>query len=345
MEKGLHYPRLTNAQRLDILSAIAGNQTVPVVIDTDPYNEIDDQFAITFALLSPDRIDLQAIYAAPFSNERSGYDAAVGMRLSYDTTLALLQHFGNSAFDSSKVFPGADRFAKSDPAGFTGIAIESPAVSDLINRALFHTKENPLIVAALAAITNVASAILLEPKIVDRIVVLWLGGNPHNYPDANEFNLTEDTFSARVVLDCGVPLVLFPCMNVAEHLTLGAGDMSLQCFQSNAIGKYLAQEFLKYADERNNRYRAMWDMAPISWLVNSAFVDTVVLPTPILTLSPISSYGYSAPLLDRDSIVGKNCPYHCTWSLDPRRHLMGQAIRIDREAILKEFFGRLNEHS
>jgi purine nucleosidase len=40
-----------------------------VVIDTDAANEIDDQFALAWALLSPERLDVLAVYAAPFSFE------------------------------------------------------------------------------------------------------------------------------------------------------------------------------------------------------------------------------------------------------------------------------------
>jgi inosine-uridine nucleoside N-ribohydrolase len=38
-----------------------------VVIDTDAANEIDDQYALAWALLSPERLDVRAVYAAPFS--------------------------------------------------------------------------------------------------------------------------------------------------------------------------------------------------------------------------------------------------------------------------------------
>ena len=41
---------------------------VDVVIDTDTYNEVDDQFAIAWALRSPERFDVEAIYAVPFSH-------------------------------------------------------------------------------------------------------------------------------------------------------------------------------------------------------------------------------------------------------------------------------------
>lgn len=43
---------------------------VRCVLDTDTFNEIDDQFAIVQMLLSADRLDLQAIYAAPERRSR-----------------------------------------------------------------------------------------------------------------------------------------------------------------------------------------------------------------------------------------------------------------------------------
>ena len=65
---------------------------VRVVLDTDTANEIDDQFAIAWALLSPDRISVEAIYAAPFfADWHPGSDSpAEGMEKSYDEILRVL---------------------------------------------------------------------------------------------------------------------------------------------------------------------------------------------------------------------------------------------------------------
>ncbi|HEU5297763.1 MAG TPA: hypothetical protein VFU71_23510, partial [Burkholderiaceae bacterium] len=47
---------------------LAPPQAAPrVVIDTDAANEIDDQFALAWALLSPQQLQLLAVYATPFS--------------------------------------------------------------------------------------------------------------------------------------------------------------------------------------------------------------------------------------------------------------------------------------
>ena len=42
-----------------------------MVLDTDTYNEIDDQFALVYALLCPEKLNVEAVYAALFTNDRS----------------------------------------------------------------------------------------------------------------------------------------------------------------------------------------------------------------------------------------------------------------------------------
>jgi purine nucleosidase len=71
-----------------------------VVIDTDAANEIDDQFALAWALLSPERLDVLAVYAAPFSFEhrrqemRRALAARAAPEQASDFDLALLQQHG-----------------------------------------------------------------------------------------------------------------------------------------------------------------------------------------------------------------------------------------------------------
>ena len=59
------FPYISDERRMEMLAPQP--RRVRVVIDTDAANEVDDQFAITWGLLSPDRLDIEAIVAAPFS--------------------------------------------------------------------------------------------------------------------------------------------------------------------------------------------------------------------------------------------------------------------------------------
>lgn len=62
---------------------------VDVVLDTDAYNEIDDQYAIAYLLLHQEKLHTQALYAAPFSNARAD-SPAEGMQKSYEEILHIL---------------------------------------------------------------------------------------------------------------------------------------------------------------------------------------------------------------------------------------------------------------
>ena len=83
---------LTTEQRLRMLET--PKAPVDLVIDTDAYNEIDDQFAIAYALCAPERVRLLALCAAPFTNARST-GPADGMEKSYQEILHLLSLTGD----------------------------------------------------------------------------------------------------------------------------------------------------------------------------------------------------------------------------------------------------------
>ena len=62
----MKFPVLTAQERAARLAPPTGK--LRVVIDSDTYNEVDDQFAIAYALMSPERLNVEAVYAAPFSS-------------------------------------------------------------------------------------------------------------------------------------------------------------------------------------------------------------------------------------------------------------------------------------
>ena len=209
MRLDMTFPQIPDAVRLERLRPPAGR--VRMVLDTDTYNETDDQFALVHALLSPERLAVEAVYAAPFHNERSD-GPGHGMELSYQEILRLLERLGRSA--GGFAFRGSTGYL-----GAGGQPCESDAVRDLVARGLAGPDDDPLYVVAIGAITNVASALLTEPALAGKIVVVWLGGHALTWPDTREFNLRQDVPAARVVLDCGVPMVLVPCMGVTATCT------------------------------------------------------------------------------------------------------------------------------
>ena len=90
---GQRFPAVSESRRIEMLRPPA-KRPVRMVLDTDTFNEIDDQFAVVYALISPE-LDVQAIYAAPFHNNRSS-GPGDGMEKSYEEILRVLDKLGKS---------------------------------------------------------------------------------------------------------------------------------------------------------------------------------------------------------------------------------------------------------
>jgi inosine-uridine nucleoside N-ribohydrolase len=301
------FARLSDSQRLKMLEPPAGR--LRCVLDTDTYNEIDDQFAIVQMLLSPERFDLQAIYAAPFHNDRCG-SPGEGMELSYLEILRLLERLDIAA--DGLVFRGV-----ADYVGPGKLPRPAEAVDDLIARARASSPDDPLHVVAIAALSNIASALLQAPDIADRMVVIWLGGHALDWPDQQEFNLRQDVGSVQVVYDSGVPMVLVPCMGVVSHLHSTIPEIEDRVAPYGEIGRFLAERFKQYnVDNASGWSKEVWDMAPVGWLLDPDWAPSVLVPTPIMTTDT-------------------------TYSFDRSRHLLRYVTFVRRDPIFQDLFAKL----
>lgn len=277
-----------------------------MVLDTDTYNEIDDQFAVVYSLLS-EKINVEAIHAAPFHNSRSD-GPGDGMEKSYEEILRLLERLDHPHEDF--VFRGSTTYLprRSTP-------VESESTENLIKLAMMD-RDAPLYVAAIGAITNVASAILLEPKIIERIVIVWLGGQPYYWPTAREFNLQQDIPASQIIFDCGVPLIHIPCKNVSEHIRTTVPEMERYVKGRGAIGDYLYEIFVEYHRDHYAWSKVIWDISAMAWLLDSRWIPSHIAPSPILNNE------------------GR-------WSFDPSRHFTRVAVNANRDAIFGDLFRKL----
>ncbi len=234
---------------------------VDVILDTDAYNEIDDQFAIAYMLRSDDRINTKALYAAPFFNSNST-DPANGMEKSYDEIYKLLKMMNVK----KDVFKGSNNYLPDE-----NTPVMSDAARDLAERAEAYSAENPLYVVAIGAITNIASAILINPKIVENIVVIWLGGHGFHFEHTKEFNLRQDIAAARVVMKSGVPFVQLPCGGVVSEFRISKPELEYWLLNKNPLATYLAENTIEAAEQyaKDKPWtRVIWDVTAVAWLLN-----------------------------------------------------------------------------
>ena len=283
-----------------------------VVLDTDTYNEIDDQYALTYMLFSDDRLRTQAVYAAPFKNQKSE-SPGQGMELSYNEILNVMSLCGREDLQKS-AYRGSKNYLPNETT-----PVESDAAFDLVKRAMEHSPENPLYVLAIGAITNVAAALLIEPKIAKNIVIVFLGGTTHHWPVLPEFNMMQDVAAGRVVFNSGAPLVQLPCYGVVSHLTTTEPELRHHIKGKSSIGDYLyditCQEVLQYGGNAAWS-RVIWDISVVAWMLSPDFVWDSLVHSPIPT-------------------------YENGYVHDTTRHFMKVAHFVNRDAIFEDLFRKI----
>jgi hypothetical protein len=107
-----------------------------------------------------------------------------------------------------------------------------------------YSAEKPLYVVALGAITNVASAILMNPDIRERIVLVWLGGNALHWPHNAEFNLMQDVHAANVVFKSSMPLWQVP-VSTYKQFGVSLAELQYKVKPHGKIGAYLFDQLVE----------------------------------------------------------------------------------------------------
>ncbi len=298
-------------KRLAMLQKPAG--TADVVLDTDTYNEIDDQYALAYLIRSEDQLRLQAIYAAPFFNKRVA-SARAGMERSYQEISKVLTLMGREDL-KSLALRGSETFMADEKT-----PVASDAARDLAARAMNYTAEHPLYVIAIAALTNVASAILLNPEIAERMVVIWLGGHSFDWPDNREFNCYQDVAAVRVVMD-NAPVVLLPCRDVVAGFATTKYELEHWLKGQNELCDYLYGVTVDESVE-NSRGRCwskpIWDVCAVAWLLRGEFMSDRLEPAPI-------------------------AEYDDHWAFDRTRPLIRYVYHIHRDRLMEDLFTKLRE--
>ena len=309
---------MTESQRIEMLELPKGK--VSVVLDTDTACEVDDQFAVAYAVRSAEagQIVLEGIHATQF-----GDNPADAMERSYQEIHKVLDLMGSTAYKNIVYRGAAKKMKKNEP-------VMSEAVEHLIALAKDETREGPLYVVSIGAATNIASALMIAPEIMEKIVVVWLAGNVLHWNHVAEYNMNQDMVAAKYIFDCGVPLVLMPAMNVVSALSISVYELEYFLNGKNDLCTFLYENVCRYANKysaQNSAWtKVIWDIAGIAYVLNpEKWFITRLVPTPILQ-------------------TPKDCPgwqWMVRWESDPTRHTMRIGDFVERDMIFGDVFDKL----
>lgn len=297
------------------------SEKLKIIIDTDANNELDDQHALAYAFLNSDFFDVVGVTV---NNTDNGY----GLQGQYDEAERIIKLF--DVEELVPLFRGADEDYEQiidhvQDADFDG----RPAVDFIIDKAL-KMKNGKLVLVPVGKLTNVALAIKKEPAIIDKVKVIWLGGN---YPNPGEYNLVNDISAVNPVIESGVEFEMvtvrygLPTATDAVRVTpdevdnflAGKGPVS----QNTITGRH-GGKFNRFGDYSKNLFdhaqmhgeppsRALFDMVVLAVLKNPEWGTPHKIPAP--------------------KLVGQ------AWEDQPEnQHKIIYWDEFDRDAIVNDFF-------
>ena len=252
-------------------------QLIPLIVDADTANEVDDLFAIVRAIKEP-KFDLLGITSAQFNTSPLASENSVNESQEINEAILKLMKREEIAVPLGSNIPLLNAKTPSN----------SEASEFIIKMAHQASSDKKLNITVLGSCTNVASAILQDPSIIPKIKVHYIGfwhtiaTNSYN---KKEFNTKNDPIAVDVLLNTKNLDFNVMTATTCQHLVFEKTDVDLHLKGQSEIGDYLIDRWETYTrwwtkeDVEKKRW-IMWDVAIIEALANPKLSKTKQFLTP-----------------------------------------------------------------
>lgn len=254
-----------------------------------------------------DRFNIEAITVAPYSHSSRKVSVKEGQELSYNEILKICNWLN---FDTdNKVFKGSMDYIQN------GYNDNNEAVNKIIEIAL---KNDKTYILGIGAITNIALAIKKEPKIIDKIEIIWLGGNEIDYKDNLEYNFRQDIEAVKIVFESKVKMTILPCKNVVSDLRIDINTVKNNLANKSKLCNYLIEKFYNDGYHGIQESRVIWDISVIAYMLNKEWFETRRI---------------SCPNINNDTSYKKT----------KSNHKITFITKLEKEKIYEDLFRKLGE--
>jgi inosine-uridine nucleoside N-ribohydrolase len=240
--------------------AAAMSTRLPVILSTDCGTEIDDQWMVIHLAISPE-IEPLGFIGNHARNGLTGVKARDTIIDTLENRLGMTEH--------APVLAGSD-----GPIAAPDQPNDNEGVRFLIAQSKRFSPTDRLNVLIIGSHTDVASAILSDPTIVQRIRVIMMG--MVDWPSGNdEWNVKNDPEAARVVFGSGVPLVVGCSVVCIRDLSFTTEECQALVGGLGECGAWLARSFAEFGgrlDYEGRKVWPIWDCIAGAYLLGFAHV-------------------------------------------------------------------------
>ena len=248
---------------------VYGQSKQPVILDADTGNEVDDLYAVARALIEPSW-DILALNATQW--QTSHWAEPQSMENSHRINQVLLGHMGLSVKTrrggAARMYDWGDK------------AQHSAAAYEIIQQAKLMPEGEKLTVIALGALTNIASAIYIDPSIESRIELYWLG-TEYDFDEGilstTDFNCVMDVQALAIMLASDVEMHVMP-HSVALGMEFTYAETETQLRGKHPLGDYLVDRWYQHLDGLR-KARWIWDLALIEAMIHPEWTEKMTITT------------------------------------------------------------------
>ena len=229
---------------------------IRIIICSDAKNEADDQYALVHAMLT-NKFIIKGLVAGHFRDHWTNH-------LSYAEMVKLAKL--TNTYGEYPIVLGADQklvnIKEYEVSAGTRLIIEEALKEDSL----------PLYVLNIGALTDLAVALLEEPKITSKMTAIWVGGG--RYPKGSkECNLGNDLIAANYVFASELPLWQIPS-NVYKTTLVSLAQLKLRVAPMGKLGKYLYEQLITFM--KTNAKEKSW-INPECWVMGDSGAIGVLL--------------------------------------------------------------------
>jgi purine nucleosidase len=257
---------------LSLLSAESESaevRRVRVIIDADTANEIDDFYAITRALLAPE-FRVEGLCSATFGQDPPLGNIWASQRFNEE----ILAHLGMTGKVPSPIGAARPMPDKNTPA-------DSPAARHIIKCAHAGKPGDKLWVIATGQCTNLASALLIDPTINDKVVFAFIDGDFKNGRwGPGIYNWKNDIHAVQAIFESDVEYFHMPAPSVSGQLKMAKADAESHLRGRDGIHDFLLNRWNTFRPERE--VWTMWDIAMVEAILRPELATTQTTGAPIV---------------------------------------------------------------
>jgi purine nucleosidase len=267
--------RLIRCAALCVAAVAACGAATPVILSSDVGNEIDDQWAIAYMLANPEFDVLGIVSAhAPSLPTPSAHATYLVLKDEVERRLGMRVH--PPLFEGSS-WPLADNRTPQRNDG----------VDFIVQTSKRFSRERRLVILTIGAATDVASAILEDASVADRISVVAMGFK--NRQDAKEYNVENDPRAWQVILDSDVPVTIGSGDVCRRDLALSFDAAKKLIGGHGPVGAWLWEEYQAWyfrfvkplrVDDFSKPW-VIWDTVTLAYVLGMTTQETI--PRPRLT--------------------------------------------------------------